>query len=149
MILWFDPQGFNMKEPLLTDTPAPDSNHGASKSTSGRPTSFRSILPSSSGDSHNNYSATVFNNQDSWIKHPKVKENWRTVIASAFLSFLGLTLLATGVVIAFTPARGYHCLIFGVIGLLCLIPGGYHFVYIYCAAVGRPGYDFENLPVLR
>ncbi|RUS81423.1 hypothetical protein EGW08_010807 [Elysia chlorotica] len=138
-----------MKEPLLSAAPVPESNHDTSKSASGRPSSFRSILPSGSADSHSNYSATSFSNQDSWIKHPKVKENWRTVIASAVLSILGITLLTTGIVVAFTPAIGYQCLIFGTIGLLCLIPGGYHFIYIYCAAVGRPGYDFENLPVLR
>ncbi|KAK3710495.1 hypothetical protein RRG08_021311 [Elysia crispata] len=145
----FNRKDLNMKEPLLTGAPVPDSNHDPSRSTSGCPSSLRSILPSGSGDPHSNYSATSFNHQDSWIKHPKVKENWRTVIASAILSILGITLLTTGIVVAFTPARGYHCLIFGVIGLLCLIPGGYHFVYIYCAAVGRPGYEFENLPVLR
>ncbi|XP_059140018.1 transmembrane protein 134-like [Physella acuta] len=142
-----DFKGTHLKEPLIGDNTATVVT--VDRKVAVRPTSLHSLLSSHSSDRHSGYSETSFNQHDSWIRHPKVKENWKIVLASAFLSLLGIALIFTGLGVALTHARGYHCLIFGIIGLLCVIPGGYHFVYIYCAALGRPGYAFENLPVLR
>ncbi|CAL1527904.1 unnamed protein product [Lymnaea stagnalis] len=143
-----DFKGAHLKEPLIAEHMSP-TVVSVDKKTATRPTSLHSLLSAHSSEHQSGYSDTSFNQHESWIKHPKVRENWKTVGASAFLTLLGLVLILTGIGLALTPAIGYHCLIFGVIGLLCVIPGGYHFVYIYCAALGRPGYEFENLPVLR
>ncbi|KAH9503884.1 hypothetical protein Btru_064077 [Bulinus truncatus] len=142
-----DFKGAHLKEPLISD--ANTVVITGDKKAAIRPTSLHSLLSSHSGGHRSNYSETSFHQHASWIKHPKVRENWKIVAASAFLSLLGIALILTGLGIALTPSRGYHCLIFGIIGFLCVVPGGYHFVYIYCAATGRPGYEFENLPVLR
>ncbi|KAI8749135.1 transmembrane protein 134 [Biomphalaria glabrata] len=143
-----DFKGAHLKEPLLLPETSTVVISGDKKAAI-RPTSLHSLLSSHSGSQRSNYSETSFHQHASWIKHPKVRENWKIVAASAFLSLLGIALILTGLGIAVTPSRGYHCLIFGIIGFLCVVPGGYHFVYIYCAAIGKPGYQFENLPVLR
>ncbi|XP_005108631.1 transmembrane protein 134 isoform X2 [Aplysia californica] len=141
----YDFKGVNFKDPLIPQSHSVPINE--ERKPAQRPTS---LLSSQSSDHHSvAYSDTSFNQHDSWLRHPKVRENWKIVLASAFLSVLGIALVLSGIILAFTPARGWHCLIFCFIGLLCVIPGGYHFVYIYCAALGRPGYQFENLPVLR
>uniref|UniRef100_A0A0B6YWS9 Transmembrane protein 134 n=1 Tax=Arion vulgaris TaxID=1028688 RepID=A0A0B6YWS9_9EUPU len=145
-----DFKGVNFKEPLISET---NTHIPSEKKCAVRPTSLHSLLSSpSNSDHHHRHSEfleTSFIQRQSWIRHPKVREHWKIILTSAFLSLLGIALMLTGIAIAITPSRGYHCLIFGIIGLLCIIPGGYHFVYIYCAALGRPGYEFENLPVLR
>ncbi|BFZ04403.1 hypothetical protein BsWGS_07443 [Bradybaena similaris] len=141
-----DFKGVNFQEPLINQ----DNVHIISDRKSAvRPTSLHSLLSSPSSDQHKAFLEPSIIQHESWIRHPKVREHWRIVLASAFLSLLGIALILTGIGVAVTPSRGYHCLIFGILGLLCIIPGGYHFVYIYCAALGRPGYEFENLPVLR
>ncbi|KAL8586621.1 hypothetical protein ACOMHN_040129 [Nucella lapillus] len=94
-------------------------------------------------------SVLSYNQYDSWVNHPKVRENCKLVIGAGTLMILGIILIITGIGIAVSPVSGYHCIVIIVIGALCLIPGGYHFIYIYCAAIGRPGFDFSNLPALR
>ncbi|KAK7107993.1 transmembrane protein 134-like [Littorina saxatilis] len=96
-----------------------------------------------------NLSVLSYNQYDSWVHHPKVRENWRLVLGSGILMVLGIVLIIVGIGIALSPVSGYHCIVIIVIGTLCLIPGGYHFIYIYCAAIGRPGFHFSNLPALR
>ncbi|CAG5118092.1 unnamed protein product [Candidula unifasciata] len=141
-----DFKGSNFQEPLIIQN---DGHVGNDRKSAVRPTSLHSLLSSPSSDQQKAFLETSVIRHESWFRHPKVKEHWRIVLASAFLFLLGIALILTGIGVAITPSRGYHCLIFGIIGLLCIIPGGYHFIYIYCAAVGRPGYEFENLPVLR
>lgn len=54
-----------------------------------------------------------------------------------------------GVGIVVSPSRGMHCLVFFIGGLLCLIPGAYHLVYIYLAVNGFEGYSLYDLPVFN
>ncbi|XP_046555044.1 uncharacterized protein LOC124264331 [Haliotis rubra] len=94
-------------------------------------------------------STRSFSDSDSWLRHPKVRENWRVVLGSFVLTTIGLVLFFVGIGILASPQRGLHCLVFFIIGLLCFIPGVYHLVYIYFAVQGRPGFSFYNLPVLK
>ncbi|KAL5017139.1 hypothetical protein ScPMuIL_006728 [Solemya velum] len=85
----------------------------------------------------------------SWLLHPKVRENWRTVVGAFGLTVIGLVLNLTGIGVLATPQRGWHCVVFFVGGMLCLIPGAYHLVYIYCAVTGQNGYSLYDLPVFN
>ncbi|CAG9861294.1 unnamed protein product [Phyllotreta striolata] len=83
----------------------------------------------------------------SCLKHPKVKENWRMVLAAATLLIIGLGLLITGTVTLTEPNSGLQGSVFLLAGFICFLPGAYHIVYIYLAAKGKRGYHFHNLPL--
>lgn len=89
--------------------------------------------------------------QDYWgsscFNHPKVRENWRMVLAAATLLIIGIGLLATAIATFIAPQSGLQGTVFLLAGLICFIPGAYHVVYIYLAAKGRRGYHFHNLPL--
>ncbi|CAN7986378.1 unnamed protein product [Ixodes hexagonus] len=84
-----------------------------------------------------------------WWKHPKVRDNWRVVLAALGLLIMGLGLVATGIVVQVLPNIGVQGTVFFVAGAICLIPGAYHLVYAYCAVKGKRGYDFYNLPLFN
>lgn len=85
-----------------------------------------------------------------WWKHPKIKENWKTVSAALVLVLLGLGLLLTGIIIYCNPSwefiEGYA---FFISGFICLAPGGYHLGYLYMAVKGKRGFDFHHLPMFN
>lgn len=83
----------------------------------------------------------------SCFSHPKVRENWRMVLAAATLLVIGVGLLATGAISLAEPQSGLQGGVFLLAGLICFIPGAYHVVYIYLAAKGKRGYHFHNLPL--
>lgn len=83
----------------------------------------------------------------SCFKHPKVRENWRMVLAATTLLFIGIGLLATGTLALADPNSGLQGAVFLLAGLICFVPGAYHVVYIYLAAKGKRGYHFHNLPL--
>jgi hypothetical protein len=83
----------------------------------------------------------------SCFRHPKVRENWRMVLAATTLLFIGLGLLATGTLALAEPQAGLQGVVFLLTGFICFVPGAYHVVYIYLAAKGRRGYHFHNLPL--
>ncbi|XP_018569981.1 transmembrane protein 134 [Anoplophora glabripennis] len=83
----------------------------------------------------------------SCFKHPKVRENWRMVLAAATLLIIGIGLLATGTVTLSEPNSGLQGSVFLLAGFICFVPGAYHVVYIYLAAKGKRGYHFHNLPL--
>ncbi|CAN8016735.1 hypothetical protein HPB47_008888 [Ixodes persulcatus] len=84
-----------------------------------------------------------------WWKHPKVRDNWRVMLAALGLLVVGLGLLVTGIVVQVLPQIGVQGLVFFIAGAICLIPGAYHLVYAYCAVKGKRGYDFYNLPLFH
>lgn len=67
----------------------------------------------------------------SWTQHPLIQKNRRVVLASFLLLLLGL---------------GVSSAIFFVPGILLLVPGVYHVIFIYCAVKGRRGFQFFYLP---
>uniref|UniRef100_A0A1B6E2C2 Transmembrane protein 134 n=1 Tax=Clastoptera arizonana TaxID=38151 RepID=A0A1B6E2C2_9HEMI len=81
--------------------------------------------------------------------HPKIKENWKMVIAAIILLIIGIGLLVTGIVVVFIPRTGLQGLVFFIAGFICFVPGIYHVVYIYLAVKGRRGYDFYHLPLFN
>ena len=102
-----------------------------------------------------------------WWKHPKIKENWKTVTAALVLVLIGLGehsqtfhddadftsvpgLILTGVIIYCNPSwefiEGYA---FFISGFICLAPGGYHLGYLYMAVKGKRGFDFHHLPMFN
>ncbi|KAL3270961.1 hypothetical protein HHI36_021464 [Cryptolaemus montrouzieri] len=83
----------------------------------------------------------------SCFNHPKVRENWRMVLAAATLLIIGIGLLATAIATFVVPQSGLQGTVFLLAGLICFIPGAYHVVYIYLAAKGKRGYHFHNLPL--
>lgn len=83
----------------------------------------------------------------SCFRHPKVRENWRMVLAATTLLFIGIGLLATGALALAEPAAGLQGAVFLLAGFICFVPGAYHVVYIYLAAKGKRGYHFHNLPL--
>ncbi|KAF5282850.1 hypothetical protein FQA39_LY17471 [Lamprigera yunnana] len=83
----------------------------------------------------------------SCFRHPKIRENWRMVLAATTLLFIGIGLLTTGTLALVEPQAGLQGAVFLLAGFICFIPGAYHVVYIYLAAKGRRGYHFHNLPL--
>lgn len=79
--------------------------------------------------------------------HPKVRENWRMVLAAVTLLVIGVGLLATGAMALADPLSGLQGAVFLLAGLICFVPGAYHVVFIYMAARGRRGYSFHQLPL--
>lgn len=80
-------------------------------------------------------------------RHPKVRENWRMVLAAVTLLIIGVGLLATGSISMAKPNSGLQGSVFLLAGFICFVPGAYHVVYIYLAAKGKRGYHFHNLPL--
>ncbi|XP_055380686.1 transmembrane protein 134 [Condylostylus longicornis] len=79
--------------------------------------------------------------------HPKVRENWRTVLAAVTLLLVGTGLVIMGVFSVADPASSSQGVVFFVAGFICFIPGAYHVVYIWLAARGYRGFDFYHLPL--
>jgi len=85
-----------------------------------------------------------------WWKHPKIKQNWKMVVAALILVFLGTGLLITGIVAYSHPhLAGIQGFVFFIAGFICLAPGGYHLVYVYLAVKGKRGFDFHHLPLFN
>ncbi|OXA44075.1 transmembrane protein 134 [Folsomia candida] len=84
-----------------------------------------------------------------WFYHPKVRENWKMVLAAFFLLVIGLGLTIGGIVIVSLPINGIQGAVFIFAGIICLTPGAYHLFYIYCAVKGKRGYDFYHLPLFN
>lgn len=93
-------------------------------------------------DSLSDLSGTTF-----CCTHPKVRENWRMVLAAVTLLIIGIGLLATGAMALADPDAGLQGAVFLLAGLICFVPGAYHVVFIYMAARGRRGYSFHQLPL--
>ncbi|KAL1501497.1 hypothetical protein ABEB36_006807 [Hypothenemus hampei] len=83
----------------------------------------------------------------SCFTHPKVRENWRMVLAATTLLIIGTGLLITGTLTLREPNSALQASVFLLAGFICFIPGAYHVVYIYLAAKGKRGYHFHNLPL--
>lgn len=85
-----------------------------------------------------------------WWSHPKIKQNWKVVTGAAVLVFLGAGLILTGIVAYSHPRlEGVQGFIFFIAGLICLLPGAYHLVYVYLAVKGKRGFDFHHLPLMN
>ncbi|XP_064612488.1 transmembrane protein 134-like [Liolophura sinensis] len=112
---------------------------------------FPSSLHSSNGSFADcaSISTKTWPDEKSWLKHPKVRENWRVVLASFLLVVVGIALLITGTVVQVVSGNFLHSFVVFLIGIICIIPGAYHLIYIYCAVRGRQGFSFYNLPVLK
>ncbi|GAB1301987.1 Transmembrane protein 134 [Apodemus speciosus] len=82
----------------------------------------------------------------SWTQHPLIQKNRRVVLASFLLLLLGLVLILVGVGLEVAPSPGVSSAIFFVPGILLLVPGVYHVIFIYCAVKGRRGFQFFYLP---
>ncbi|KAM8924864.1 transmembrane protein 134 [Pelodytes ibericus] len=82
----------------------------------------------------------------SWTRHPLVQKNKKVVISSFLLLLLGLVFVFVGVGLQVSPSPAVSSAIFFVPGLLLLIPGVYHVIFIYCAVRGRHGFQFFYLP---
>uniref|UniRef100_A0A8D8AQR4 Transmembrane protein 134 n=2 Tax=Culex pipiens TaxID=7175 RepID=A0A8D8AQR4_CULPI len=80
-------------------------------------------------------------------RHPKVRENWRTVLAAVTLLVIGTGLIAMGAYAIAEPHNGSQAAVFFVAGFICFVPGAYHVVYIWLAARGYRGFDFYHLPL--
>ncbi|XP_055840427.1 uncharacterized protein LOC129908132 [Episyrphus balteatus] len=80
-------------------------------------------------------------------RHPKVRENWRTVLAAVTLLIVGTGLFVMGIFAVLDPTKTSQGVVFFVAGLICFIPGAYHVVYIWLAAKGYRGFDFYHLPL--
>lgn len=70
-------------------------------------------------------SSQDFDNR-SCFQHPKVRENWRMVLAATTLLFIGIGLLATGTIALAEPQAGLQGAVFLLAGFICFIPGAYH-----------------------
>lgn len=80
-------------------------------------------------------------------RHPKVRENWRTVLAAFLLLIIGVVLVVMGIYAIANPLSTSQGVVFLVAGFICFIPGAYHVVYICLAARGHRGFDFYHLPL--
>lgn len=93
--------------------------------------------------------STKFDTSQSCWHHPKVRENWKMVLAATMLLIIGIGLLTTAMVVTFSPDTGLQGFVFFVAGFICFIPGAYHVVYIYLAVKGKRGFDFYHLPLFN
>eukprot|EP00088_Acartia_fossae_P070597 TRINITY_DN9507_c0_g1_i2.p1 TRINITY_DN9507_c0_g1~~TRINITY_DN9507_c0_g1_i2.p1 ORF type:complete len:194 (-),score=38.42 TRINITY_DN9507_c0_g1_i2:127-708(-) len=88
--------------------------------------------------------------EEYWFNHPKVKQNQKMVIAAIVLVILGACLIITSIVIYSIPSlESVQGFIFLIAGIICLLPGGYHLIYIYLAVKGKRGFDFSHLPLFN
>ena len=79
----------------------------------------------------------------------ELRTYWKVVILATVLLLAGFTFLGIAVYIVTLPSNqgdGPHSYVFFLCAFICIIPGGYHVVYIYNACVGKEGYHFEALP---
>lgn len=93
------------------------------------------------------YEYSTHDESRSCFKHPKVRENWRMVLAATTLLIVGVGLLIMGTLTLAKPRSGLQGSVFLLAGFICFVPGAYHVVYIYLAAKGKRGYHFHNLPL--
>lgn len=85
-----------------------------------------------------------------WWLHPKVRANWKVVLAAATLLVLGLGLVIAGMVAyCIESLAGVQGAVFIIAGLICFIPGAYHLGYVYLAVKGKRGFDFNQLPLFN
>jgi len=85
-----------------------------------------------------------------WWKHPKIRQNWKMMLAALVLVLLGAGLIVTGIVAYAHPGlAGIQGFIFFIAGFICLAPGAYHLVYVYLAVKGKRGFDFHHLPLFN
>jgi len=85
-----------------------------------------------------------------WWSHPKIRQNWKVVSGAAVLVVLGAALVLTGIVSYSHPhLAGVQGFIFILAGLICLLPGAYHLIYVYLAVKGKRGFDFHHLPLMN
>ncbi|CAG0919850.1 unnamed protein product [Notodromas monacha] len=76
-------------------------------------------------------------------------ENCNLVIVAVTLCFLGVGLVVTGIFVESLSLEHLRSFVFYIAGAICLIPGVYHMVYIFCALRGKQGYNLANLPVFN
>ncbi|XP_046682130.1 uncharacterized protein LOC124368795 [Homalodisca vitripennis] len=95
------------------------------------------------------YHTGFFDPSQACWHHPKIRENWKMVLAAVNLLIVGIGLLLTSIVVIFIPDTGLQGFVFFVAGSICFIPGAYHVVYIYLAVKGKRGYDFYHLPLFN
>lgn len=95
------------------------------------------------------YQTEKYDSHLSWWNHPKVRQNWKIVLAAFVLLVLGVGLVATGILVEIMPIPGFKGFVFFIAGAICFIPGAYHVVYVYCAVKGRRGFDFHSLPLFN
>lgn len=83
-----------------------------------------------------------------WLRHPRIRENWKTVTAAFLLFVAGIAFLLAGIALAAIGQDddGMKSIIFFVCAAICILPGGYHIIYIYRATKGQRGYNFESIP---
>ncbi|XP_040579738.1 transmembrane protein 134 [Lepeophtheirus salmonis] len=92
----------------------------------------------------------LYNSSQYWWNHPKIRDNWKIVLASFCLLIVGLGLIIVGVITYFLPElNGYQGVIFLMAGVICFTPGAYHIVYVYLAAKGKRGFEFRHLPLFN
>jgi hypothetical protein len=85
-----------------------------------------------------------------WFNHPKIKQNKKMVIAALVLVILGICLIITAIVMYSIPSlESVQAFIFLIAGIICLLPGSYHLIYIYLAVKGKRGFDFSHLPLFN
>ncbi|XP_068749993.1 uncharacterized protein [Montipora capricornis] len=85
-----------------------------------------------------------------WLRHPRIRENWKTVTAAFLLFVSGIAFLLAGIILAAIDEDGQmKSIIFFVCAVICILPGGYHIIYIYRATKGQRGYNFESIPSFR
>lgn len=88
--------------------------------------------------------------QKFWWKHPKIRENWKMVLAAFLLVLIGSGLFVTGIVAYIEPSlAGIQGFVFFIAGIICVLPGAYHLGYIYLAVKGKRGFDFHHLPLFN
>ncbi|XP_031552492.1 transmembrane protein 134-like isoform X2 [Actinia tenebrosa] len=87
-----------------------------------------------------------------WLRHPRVRENCKTVTAAFLLFLAGFVFLIAGIALASVQQdeeNNHKAIIFFVCAAICIIPGGYHIIYIYRATRGERGYNFESIPSFK
>ena len=85
-----------------------------------------------------------------WWLHPKIKSNYKLVLAAVLLCLLGVVLMIGGIVVYSVPGlQGVQALVFVIAGVICFLPGAYHIVYIYLAVKGKRGFEFHHLPLFN
>lgn len=82
----------------------------------------------------------------------QLKKYWRTFLLALTLFMFGLGFLVVAVYIVLLPdysVNAPHSYIFFLCAAICIIPGGYHVIYMYCAFTGKEGYKLDELPTFN
>ncbi|XP_065663529.1 transmembrane protein 134-like isoform X2 [Hydra vulgaris] len=86
-----------------------------------------------------------------WCLPPAIKKYWKTVLLATMLFLAGLVFLLVAILIVALPKfrNASSSVVFFMFGLICIIPGGYHVIYIWNSYKEKEGYNMAKIATFK